>query len=561
MRNFIRAKLFMLLSGLVLLLILMQMTMVSTRASTTQAVALKTISQLQHTSAGPYLPPVSLKSLPADWPEFHADAARDGNQGTNTRLSKANATSLVPVSGQGFTTTGAAMSSPAIYQGKLYYAANMPVISGTKTLHVSTMYAVNANTGTIIWSKTFPHCPNVTKSEYVFSSPAVTTGLVNGIATQEVFIGWGPITGNTGCLYDFNARGGAIICTYVTDSPINSSPAVMSTNTGNVVVVGDNDSYVHAFSVDYTGAMRGNGVQLWQYDNRNDPPPPGYSQYCLPAPDFCGDAVWSSPAEGLVQVNGAIHHYAYFGVGAEQNTVGRIDAIDLDNVVNGSPALAWAFWDPQPQNDDDFGTVTVLTDINGMAMRVFSSMRAGDMVGLDASTGSMYFDFNIPSHIGNIEVMTHSNGTLVTINGTTELIFGAGCSPSLDHPTCAGPIHGNIWAIDALSTESGGTLLWSSQDFGGDIVSSPIVVNQGTNAVLYVLGPWLPGTATRGDLLALDPASGVVLANYPIANHAYGAVSTPAVYGNRIFVTEGYSIYSNPAPVGGILAAFQCTIC
>ena len=79
--------------------------------------------------------------------------------------------------------------------------------------------------------------------------------------------------------------------------------------------------------------------------------------------------------------------------------------------------------------------------------------------------------------------------------------------------------------------------------------------------MLYVLGPWLPGTSTRGDLLALDPASGAVLADYPIANHAYGTVSSPAVYGNRIFVTEGYSIYSNPAPVGGILAAFQCTGC
>jgi outer membrane protein assembly factor BamB len=188
-------------------------------------------------------------------------------------------------------------------------------------------------------------------------------------------------------------------------------------------------------------------------------------------------------------------------------------------------------------------------------------MRAGDMYGLDASTGSMYFDFNIPSHIGNVQAMTHSTGTLVTINGTTELIFGSGCSPSLDHPVCASPNYGYIWAIDALSTETSGTLLWSSQDFGGDIVSSPIVVNQGTKAVLYVLGPWLPGTATRGDLLALDPASGAVLADYPVANHTYGAVSSPAVYGNRIFVTEGYSIYSNPAPIGGILAAFQCTGC
>jgi hypothetical protein len=146
---------------------------------------------------------VASKSVPADWPEFHLDAARDGNQEADTLLSKANASSLVPVSGPGFTTTGAAMSSPAVYQGILYYAANMPVTSGTRTLHISTMYAVNARTGNIVWSKNFPHCPNVTKSQYVFSSPAVTTGLVNGVATQEVFIGWGPMKSNMGCLYDF----------------------------------------------------------------------------------------------------------------------------------------------------------------------------------------------------------------------------------------------------------------------------------------------------------------------------------------------------------------------
>jgi outer membrane protein assembly factor BamB len=555
-----REKFFMLFCALVILLMLPTI-MTSSLARTTPTAASPALANEHHVSAGPYIPSISSKNVPADWPEFHMDAARDGIQGGDTQLSKANATSLAPVSGPGFTTTGAAMSSPAVYQGKLYYAANMPVISGNKTLHISTMYAVNAQTGTIVWSKPFPHCQNVTKSDYVFSSPAVTTGLVNGVATQEVFIGWGPITSNAGCLYDFNGKNGAVIWTFETASPINSSPAVMSTNSGNVVIVGDNGSYVHAFSVDYNGALRGNGVQLWQYDNRYDPPPPGYSQYCLPAPDLCGDAVYSSPAEGQVLVNGAIHHYAYFGVGAEQNTVGRVDAIDLDNIVNSSPTLAWSFWDLHPQFDDDFGTVTVLADSDGMAMRVFSSMRAGDMYGLDAATGSMYFDFNIPSHVGNVQAMTHSDGTLVTINGTTELIFGSGCSPSLAYPLCAGPNYGYIWAIDALSTESSGTLLWSSQDFGGDIVSSPIVVNQGTNAVLYVLGPWLPGTSTRGDLLALDPASGTVLADYPIANHAYGAVSSPAVYGNRIFVTEGYSIYSSPAPVDGVLAAFQCTGC
>jgi outer membrane protein assembly factor BamB len=499
---------------------------------------------------------------PIDWPEFHGDAARDGDQSANTVLSKANADSLVPVSGSGFTATGAAMSSPAVYHGRVYYATNMQEVVNGKNLLISTMYAVNAKTGQTIWSRRFPGCGTFKNQKYVFSSPAVTTGMVNGIAMTEVFIGRGGLSeSQNGCLYDFNGQTGAVIWTYGTALPINSSPAIMSTNSGNIVVVGDNDGYVHAFSVDYSGPMKGSGVQLWSYDTRNDPPPPGYAQYCQPSPELCGDAVWSSPAEGVVLIDGIPHHYAYFGVGAETNTVGRVDAIDMDSIVNMSPILAWAFWDPHSNYDDDFGTVLVLTGTNGIATRAYSGMNRGDMYGLDAANGSMYFEFSVPAQIGNAQAKIHSTGTLVTINGTTELIFGSGCSPSRDIPECMGPNNGHIWAIDALSTVSSGTLVWQSQDFGGDIVSSPVVVNQGANAVVYVLGPWLPGTATRGDLLALDPTDGTVLADYHVFNQAYGAVSSPAIYGSRVFVTEGYSIYSSSPPQGGGLAAFQCASC
>jgi hypothetical protein len=69
------------------------------------------------------------------------------------------------------------------------------------------------------------------------------------------------------------------------------------------------------------------------------------------------------------------------------------------------------------------------------------------------------------------------------------------------------------------------------------------------------------GTATVGDLLAIDPSSGAVLADYPVYNHAYASDSSPAIYGNMVFVTEGDTIYNNPNPGGGGLAAFQCASC
>lgn len=273
-------------------------------------------------------------SATADWPELHADAARDGAQSTNVHFSKSNANTLVPLTGSAYTTTGAAMSSPAIFQGILYYAANTQTTSGSTTLAISTMYAVNVSTGQTLWSEQFPACQNFTMKEWSFSSPAVTTGLVNGTSTTEVFIGWGAkMPGAKGCVYDFNGLTGNVIWTYLTKAPVHSSPAIMTTNAGNIVVVGDNSTYVHAFSVDYTGNIGGKGLQIWSFNNSNDPPPSGYSQYCEPAPALCGDAVWSSPAEGTVLVNGIHHHYAFIPVGAEVNTVGRLDAIDRKSVV------------------------------------------------------------------------------------------------------------------------------------------------------------------------------------------------------------------------------------
>lgn len=488
----------------------------------------------------------------APWPEFHGGAERDGQRWLNTQIDKADAASLVSVTGPAFTNTGMAMSSPAIYHDVLYYTIEIPK-------SYSVMYAVDAITGLIIWSEPFPRCGQKAKLEKVYSSPAVTTGVVNGVVMTEVFIGWSG--DGRGCVYDFNGQSGAVIWTYATPNEVWSSPAIMSTDNGPIVVVGDLDDYVRAFSVNYLGTVGDQGTQLWEYDNRNDPPPPGFAKYCKDPREKCGDAVWSSPAEGEVMVNGTLHHYAYFGVGASPtHIVGRVDAIDMDTIVNNSPTLAWSFWDSNPQPDNDFGTVLVYADQSGLATRVFSGNNNGEMFGIDAASGQMDFDFSTSAQLGNIETMIHSTGTLVKLHGAIELIFGAGCSPASIHYTCKGPQNGYIWAIDALSTTIGGTPLWHSQDFGGDIVSSPIAVNQGANAVVFVLGPWFPGLPQRGDLLAIDPTNGSLVGDYPIFNQAFGAVSSPAVYGGRVYVTQGYNIYGKHLTGGG-LAAFRCTTC
>ncbi|MEO8974011.1 MAG: PQQ-binding-like beta-propeller repeat protein [Ktedonobacteraceae bacterium] len=511
-------------------------------------------SQVQQThAASPASSPHPARPLigtPIDWPEFRGDAARDGDQSSSTQLNKSNANTLVPVTGSAYTTTGAANSSPAIVGGVLYYAANTSRMAVPSN---AMMYAVSVATGNTLWSVPFPACGNMPQTQsYVLSSPAVGSGYIAALGTTatEVFIGRGSrYNGNTGCLYDFDGATGALIWEYSTPQQVYSSPAIMTTNSGSIVVVGDNDDYVRAFSVDYSGSPGGSGTQLWDYNTRYDPAPPGHAQYCQKNEELCGDAVWSSPAEALVMVNGTAHHYAYFGVGAEANTVGRVDAIDMDTLVQNSPTLIWAFWDPHPQFNDDFGTVLVLTDQNGFGIRVFSGIDNGDMYAMDATTGAMDFDFNTGVQLGTKSAI-HSTGAPVTINGVTELIFGSG-------------IHyaGYIWAIDALSTSSSGTLLWKSQEFGGEILSSPAVVNQGANAIVYIMGPVRFGFPSSGDLLAVDPSSGAILADYQVFNGAYGAASSPAVYGNMVFVTEGYTFYDSHNLKGGGLAAFQCASC
>ncbi|HLJ32761.1 MAG TPA: PQQ-binding-like beta-propeller repeat protein [Ktedonobacteraceae bacterium] len=538
MRNLTRPKFGSMLIVVVLLAFVVPLALFSSRAHQTDA-------------ASPPHHARPMTGTPIDWPEFHADAARDGMQDNDTQLNKTNANTLAPITGAAYTTTGSVNSSPAIVGGILYYAANL-----TNTPDASTMYAVSVATGQVVWSVPFPVCGAMPQTSFVLSSPAVGSGYISALgSTQtEVFIGRGSRNkGGIGCVYDFDGATGALIWNYVTPGTVYASPAIMSTNGGTIVVTGDNSDYVHAFSVDYAGALGGTGVQLWQYNTRYDPPPPGSSQYCQKNEELCGDAVWSSPAEALVMVNGTAHHYAYFGVGAEDNTVGRVDAIDMDalsTAAHSGPTLAWAFWDPHPQFNDDFGTILALTDSNGFGIRIYSGMNNGDMYALDPATGAMFFDFSTSAQLGGVKSVIHSTGSLVVINGVTELIFGAGSKTG-----------GYIFAIDALSTASGGTFLWQSQNFGGEMMASPAVVNQGTNAVVYTMGSVRLGTPMVGDLLAIDPTNGAIVADYPVYNHAYGSDSSPAVYGNMVFVTEGDNIYNNPNPGKGGLAAFQCASC
>ena len=116
-----------------------------------------------------------------------------------------------------------------------------------------------------------------------------------------------------------------------------------------------------------------------------------------------------------------------------------------------------------------------------MALRVFASVTTGHLYGVDAVTGALYFTFDVATQLG-IGSEIHSNAAIATVNGTTELVFASGCFATVGGSCQNSALHGYIWGIDALSTNSNGTLLWKSMNFGSDIVSSPVIVNQDNNA-------------------------------------------------------------------------------
>ena len=108
-----------------------------------------------------------------------------------------------------------------------------------------------------------------------------------------------------------------------------------------------------------------------------------------------------------------------------------------------------------------------------------------------------------------------------------------------------------MWAVDALSTATGGALIWRTAQLAPNAIdSSPTVVNQGRNAVVFI-------AVHGGTLLALNPATGATLFS---SSTGMGTIMGSAVaYGGRVFVTGGY-LSGRTIDTGG-LVAYRCGAC
>jgi eukaryotic-like serine/threonine-protein kinase len=195
-------------------------------------------------------------SEPANnWPMFHHDPLHSG-------ASTGNPT-LTPTLLWNYTTGFMVESSPAVVDGVVYIGSED-----------GNVYALNAVSGTKIWSYTTGNLPTAQTSGLPFlpqngvgSSPAV----VNGV----VYVG--ALDSN---VYALNAANGNRLWNYTTGYIINSNPIVIN----GIVYVGSLDNNIYALD-----AVTGN--QLWNFTTNG----PVYS-----SPAVVNDVVYIGSVDGNV---------------------------------------------------------------------------------------------------------------------------------------------------------------------------------------------------------------------------------------------------------------------
>lgn len=369
-------------------------------------------------------------------------------------------------------------ASPTIVDGVLY-------LGGWDGI----MYALDADTGSLLWQHTTTPAPGATFGPIV-SSAAVADVKIQGVVRRLVIFGSGPR------LYALDAVDGAEVwVTYVgaglPDDPaeIESSPLVW----GNTVYVGMD---VHDQPGSQTGGVRGGllaldartGALEWKYSSE--------AQAGQPA-SGCG-GVWGSPT--LDPSTGLL----YFGT-ANCPAVNDNPALPMEEVtalVAETGVPVWTFRPHQPpglssyqDEDEDFGaTPNLFTDASGRKVLGIGS-KDGSYYALNPATGAVYWNTHVVTPAPNIGGFIGSSaawdgrvfgGTATgtapyyhALNGTSgEVLWQGGGAPTYaasaatNDVVFAGALDDVLKAYDADS----GQVLWTSPLLG-PISSGPAIVD------------------------------------------------------------------------------------
>lgn len=342
--------------------------------------------------------------MPADWTQFHRDNMQRWNPyETVLGVSNVAGLKLKWAFATGTSTNQFEFSSPAIVNGVVYLSS----INGN-------VYALNANTGTKLWSSPvyLGTSPVVEKGVLYVGSEDHNVYALNAATGAKLwsYLGTGGYTSptmvngilyigsndNAGILYALNASTGTLLWSQATGAPGNYDPLESSPAVANgVVYIGAYDGNVIAFNAS-------TGAKLWSYAT--------------------GAVVQSSPAVA----NGVVY------IGSDDNKVYALNAatgvklwsFSASNAVIGSPAVA-----------------------NGV---VFIGALDGNMYALNAANGGKLWSYSAGSNNPLTAAPAVANGIVY---------FGA--------------TGGTQYALNA----STGGKLWSYSTGDGYINPSPAVVN------------------------------------------------------------------------------------
>lgn len=399
-------------------------------------------------------------------------------------LMPTTATSLAPQ--WFFETAKTVTASPAVVDGTVYVGD----WSGT-------MYALDAATGDLVWSKQTEEAPEVPFGPIV-SSAAVTEVRVRGEVRRLVIFGSGPL------LYALDARDGSEVWVMsVAEGPLQPGE---ETEIETSPVVWDGVIYfgmdTHGDTVEETGGEMGalvaadaaTGRILWRF-----------------VPNWKGqsgcESIWSSPTidtgrDLVFTATGNCPHRDYEW-GPYQEAV-----IALDR-RSGEPV--WSFQPHDPNlRDEDFGaTPNLFTDADDRQVLGIGN-KDGHYYALDPATGELLWETQV-AEPGNVRENFAIGGFIGSTAAWEGKVFGG--------TAIGGPPY--YHALDGAT----GEILWQGAQgptYAASAVTNGVVLH---GALDDVLRAYHAGT---GLLLSAQPLMG------PIS-------SAPAIVGDQVFVGSGTS--------------------
>ena len=350
-------------------------------------------------------PAASATPSPGDWTEFHRDNMQRWNP-YETLLGVGNVKSLQE--------RWQTLIDESLGSGNLF--STPAVVNGVMYVGSSALYALNANTGIVLWAY-FP-------GGDVESSPAVANGVV--------YVG-----SDDGNLYALNASTGAKLWNFSTENKVRSSPAVVN----GVVYFGSDDYNAYALNAS-------TGAKLWSYTT--------------------GGAVGSSPAVA----NGVAYFDSEDGnvYALNASTGAKLWSYTTGDMADSSPAAAndVVYVGAGSSNPSPNGEMLALNASTGA--KLWSFQTGGPVHSSPAvANGVVYFA---------VDDFSSSTGDIDALNATTGAKLWSYTAGGLYVDSSPAVANGVVYVgaeCGCVLNASTGALL--TAPFGSEMTSSPTVAN------------------------------------------------------------------------------------